>query len=90
MGGLGLRAAEDHAGAAYASSLLSARPLVQQLLGNSEEEAPKTLPGALLDSLSVKVGDEVTEDTLHGLTQRMISVKIDLQNPERQGGTGKR
>ena len=57
MGGLGLRAAEDHAGAAYASSLLSARPLVQQLLGNSEEEAPRPLPGALLDSLSVKVGD---------------------------------
>ena len=82
MGGLGLKAAKDQAGAAYASSLLSSRPLVQQLLGKAEEEAPSPLPADLLDSLSVNVGDEVTEDTLHGLTQRMISVQIDLQNQQ--------
>ena len=82
MGGLGLRSALDHAGPAFASSLLSSRPLVQQLLGKPDEEPPKPLPRDFLDTLSVKVGDEVTEDDLHGLTQRMISVKVDLQNQQ--------
>ena len=35
MGGLGLTAAEDHAPAAYISSLLSSRPQVSQLLSNA-------------------------------------------------------
>ena len=33
MGGLGLRAAEDHAPAAYTSSYLSSQPLVNEILG---------------------------------------------------------
>ena len=48
----------------------------------AEDEPPRPLPADLLDSLSVKVGDDVTEDCLHGLTQRMISTKIDLQNKQ--------
>ena len=52
--------AGDHAGAA-AASLISARPLVQQLFGKSEEKAPRPLPTDLPDSLSVKVADEMTE-----------------------------
>ena len=53
-----------------------------ELLGKPEDEPPRPLPADLLDSLSVKVGDDVTEDCLHGLTQRMISTKIDLQNKQ--------
>ena len=52
----------------------------KELLGKPKDEPPRPLPADLLDSLSVKVGDDVTEDCLHGLTQRMISIKIDLQN----------
>ena len=51
----------------------------KELLGKPKDEPPRPLPADLLDSLSVKVGDDVTEDCLHGLTQRMISTKIDLQ-----------
>ena len=54
----------------------------KELLGKPEDEPPRPLPADLLDSLSVKVGDDVTEDCLHGLTQRMISTKIDLQNKQ--------
>ena len=54
----------------------------KELLGKPEDEPPRLLPANLLDSLSVKVGDDVTEDCLHGLTQRMISTKIDLQNKQ--------
>ena len=50
----------------------------KELLGKPEDEPPRPLPADLLDSLSVKVGD----DCLHGLTQRMISTKIDLQNKQ--------
>ena len=36
MGGLGLRAAEDHAPAAYAASVLSAQLQVQDLVGGRQ------------------------------------------------------
>ena len=38
MGGLGLRAADDHAPVAYASSLLASKRLVDGLLGKADEE----------------------------------------------------
>ena len=42
MGGLGLRAAEDHAPAAYATSYIASQPLVRQLLGTQHNR--KQLP----------------------------------------------
>ena len=61
MGGLGLRAASDHAGVAFASSLLSAQPLIDKLLGQREnEEEPLVLPQPLLDSISARQGEAVS------------------------------
>ena len=39
MGGLELRAAEDHTPAAYATSFIASQPLVRQLLGTQQEAA---------------------------------------------------
>ena len=57
MGGLGLRAAEDHAPAAYATSYIASQPLVRQLLG-SQQEAPINLSQGLLDTITAKQGEE--------------------------------
>ena len=60
-GGLGLRAAEDHAPAAYAASFLAARPLVSLLLGRGAEESAPPLPQTLLAALSTAIGEEARE-----------------------------
>ena len=81
MGGLGLRAAADHAPVAHAVSLLTAQPLIKRLLGkNEEEEDAFTLPAPLLDSISARQGEEVVTESLVGVTQKMASLKIDLHN----------
>ena len=86
MGGLGLRAAEDQAPAAYAASVLSCKTLVQSLLGPEigaeapvleGEELLGSLQPQLLAALAVAQGEQVTEADLAGLSQRMISVKVD-------------
>ena len=81
MGGLGLRAALDHAPVAHAASLLSAKSLLERMLpqGDGEEE-PFRLPEHLLDSISARVGENVDTETLMGLSQKMASLKIDLKN----------
>ena len=79
MGGLGLMAAEDHAAAAYASSLLSSHPTVSTILHLPEEELPDLRP-PVLDSLSTRMGEEATIESLTGLTQHAISLAINLQN----------
>ena len=62
MGGLGLRAASDHAGVAFASSLLSAQPLIDTLLGQQGDEEPPVLPQPLLDSISARQGEAATTE----------------------------
>ena len=80
MGGAGLRAALDHAPIAYATSYLAAQPLVRSLLGPREEESPAALPQPLLDSITVRQGEEATTESLEGLPQKMASRAIDLNN----------
>ena len=43
LGGMGLRAADDHGAAAYATSFLQSQPLVGQLLGATDTEEPPLL-----------------------------------------------
>ena len=80
QGGLGLRAAEDHAPAAYSTSFLAAQPLAKDLLQAAEEAMSTALPPALLDLLSSKQGEEATAESMEGVTQRMASFKIDTYN----------
>jgi hypothetical protein len=78
QGGLGLRGAVDTAGAAYAASYISAQPLVNEQLGR--QDTPLTLPTSVLDSINMHTGEEVTTEELEGLSQKMLSAKIDDQN----------
>ena len=81
MGGLGLRAAQDHSDAAFASSITSAHPLCSKLL-QLDEDSPLSLPQELLTNLSAKMGEEViiASESLVGRSQRELSSKIDLTN----------
>ena len=81
MGGLGMRAAEDHGAAAHAVSLLSSQSLARELLYLPEEEGNQaTLPPSLLQLLSSRQGEEATAESLQDISQKAISVKIDLHN----------
>ncbi len=78
QGGLGLRAAADHAAAAYTSSLLACQPLVRDLLGVTAEEAARAIvPPAVLAQLSTKAGEELTEESTYGLSQKVLSGKVE-------------
>ena len=83
MGGLGLRAASDQGGAAYAASVTSSQPLCRTLL-QVEDEDPINLSLDLLTSLSTLMGEETVlgRESLVGVNQRAISTKIDLQNKQ--------
>ena len=76
MGGLGLRCAIDHAPIAHAVSLLAAKPLLDGLLGEDVED-PR-LPQPLLDQISAKTGEEVSVESLIGVSQKSASLKVDL------------
>ena len=91
-GGLGIRGAEDHAGAAFASSFLSSQPLVKELLGQDDDATP-SLPRDLIESLTTKLGEEdratvlqgiggeeATTTWLQGLSQKKMSSMIDEEN----------
>ena len=78
MGGLGLRSAADHASAAHAVSLLAAQPLLDGLLGEDSEEPQ--LPQPLLDKITAKTGETASVDSLQGISQREVSLKVDLLN----------
>ena len=80
MGGVGLRSAVDHAPISHATSLLTAQPLVGNLLGNPNEEGSFALPQSLLDSVSARQGEEATLETLTGVSQKQGSLKVDLCN----------
>ena len=83
MGGLGLRAAADHAAAAFSISFLTSQPLVRALL-HQEEEDPVPLPAPLLHLVTAKVGaeEEITTEFFSNITQKMLSSKIDLHNQQ--------
>ena len=78
MGGLGLGCARDIAPAAYTTSVLIAQDLKLSFLGRTEEDCPGNIQPALLAYLSAKMGEEVTIDSLTGVTQRAISPTINL------------
>ena len=83
MAGLGLRSAKDHSAAAYSTSFLASQPLVQKLLNTSEDQEPTQLNPAVLATLAAKMGEEVeevTQDSLAGLRQKVVSTKIDIAN----------
>ena len=82
MGGLGLRAAEDHAAAAFSTSFLSSRPLLRRMLNCSEDDDPVSLPPSVLDTLTANLMEEqqIVEESLAGLTQKQLSLKVDLVN----------
>ena len=83
MGGLGLRAAEDHAPAAHAASVLSAQLRVQDLVGGrrAEEGEEGVLQPQLLVALSKAEGEQeqVREADLVGMTQRQMGCNVDLE-----------
>ena len=95
MGGLGLRAAEDQAPAANAASILSSQLLLQDLVGPrgpprlavalpgvDVDEPRPTLSPRLLAALSAAQGEAATAADLAGMTQRQMSVKIDLHQQQ--------
>ena len=78
-----MRAAMDHAPVAYATSLLSAQPLIEDMLGKNEqgnEGDPFTLPQHLLDSISARMGEDTITESMVGVSQKMASLKVDLNN----------
>ena len=80
MGGMGLRGAEDHAAGSHVSSLLSSFTLSRKLQGGEDDGTPIALPQPLLDNLSLHTGEEATVEQVWGLTQKMLSFKIDQHN----------
>ena len=81
MGGLGLRAAEDHASVAYATSLLSSQSLINDLLGRgNDDDVQPSLPQPILEDISRKQGEAVDTESLIGVPQRAASLKVDLLN----------
>ena len=82
MGGLGLRAAEDQAPAAYTASLLASQPIVQSLVAAPQlpDQAEQgVLNPPTLAALSAALGNPVVEAEVEGLTQKMLTQKIDEQ-----------
>ena len=85
---LGLRGAENHGSATYAASLLSSQLLTQSLMNHDEVELGPVLEGEeLVGSLSPELlaaigearGEEAREADLVGLTQKQMSLKVDLE-----------
>lgn len=77
MGGLGLRAAEDHAPVAFASSLLASQRMVHYLLGKAGDILP-SLPQQVLDRITLKQGEQASTESLTGVTQKAASLKLIL------------
>ena len=80
VGGLGLRAAGDHASVAHATSLLSSHSTILKLLKRGEEENLPDLPQLLLADISAKQGEDVVTESLIGVSQKAASLKVDLFN----------
>ena len=84
MGGLGLRAALDHAPAAFISSHLAAGEIIHKLTGESSTTSSQSSHEILdaLENLSVKVGETVTKEDIELKSQKEISLGIDLYNQD--------
>ena len=80
MGGLGLRSADNHAAAAYITSVLSSQSIRQDLLSLNEEDSLITIPDHLLTLLSTKQEEEATQESLQGVSKKAVSLQIDLNN----------
>ena len=80
MGGLGLRAAGDHASVAHAASLLASHSMILKLLKRCEDDNLPNLPQLLLDDISARQGEDVVTESLIGVSQKAASVKVDLVN----------
>ena len=88
LGGLGLRCAEDHGPASYATSVLSSQLLIQSLAG-PDLAPPAPVPEGeellgnhspeLLAAISEAQGEEAREADLVGMTQKQMSFKVDLE-----------
>ena len=85
LGGMGLRAAEDHAPVAHAASLLAAQPLLQKLLGTDgqDNQTPVLAPN-ILAALTVTMGEEAKEEELVGLAQRHLGAKVDKEQERKR------
>ena len=94
MGGMGVRAAEDHAPAHYCASVLASQPLSDALLGtegqvesqdsHEEEQHAPVLPPHLLAALATTMGEEeVVEAELQGVPQRQLGVRVDQEQRRR-------
>ena len=80
MAGLGIRSANDHAASAYSTSFLQSQHLTQKLL-NLEVNSPQASLGHdVLLTLSTQLSEEITAESLVGLTQKMLSKRIDAAN----------
>ena len=83
MGGLGLTCARDIAPAAYATSLLTAQDLKLRILGRTEQYSPANIKPALITYLGAKMGEEVTTDSLTGVTRKpSFSLTINLHKSQ--------
>ena len=78
MGGMGLISALDHAPAAYATSVVSAQDLKLRILDRAEQDSPPDIKPALLTYLNTKTREVATTDSLTGVTQRAVSLTINL------------
>ena len=69
-----------YAWVASATSLLSSQPMVTKMLCYGDNQEPEDLPQPLQDLIFARQGDEATTRSLTGVTQKMASLKVDLQN----------
>ena len=76
------RSAEDHAPAAFSASFLASRPLASDLLGRPEGEGPAALAHPVLDMLSAKTGEVMTEESAE-VSQKALGLTIDKRNEKR-------
>ena len=88
MGGLGLRTAEEHGPAAYASSYLSSLPLLRSLRHTPEDSPSVSLPTALLQRLAHLRRKETSMEDLIEMEggQHALSLEIDLAAAEQLKG----
>ena len=78
MGGAPMRAAVDHAGAAYTASALGYHNLVRDILGNQDLAYPEIAEDIRIAlSLALELEDTADEATLAHFTQRELSLAID-------------
>ena len=76
MGGLGLTSAVDHSAGAYTTSVLSSEILKQGLLPNGNISTDLSNVVALLNT---KVQEELSEEELFGMSQKAVSLSINLK-----------